>query len=68
MRNYTNTELKRRHDDKYAAIDDALDFAMANIDWKRRNKAEKSLVSWVKTYCLGLLLDDPPPPHGCEVL
>ena len=68
MGNYTNTELKRRHDDKYAAIDDALDEALAGIDWKRRNEAEKSLVAWVDTYCVGVMLDDPPPERGREVL
>ena len=25
-------------------------------------------MEWVKTYCLGLLLDDPPPEKGCKVL
>jgi hypothetical protein len=42
--------------------------AFEQIDWNRRNEAEKSLVKWVNTYCLGLVLDDAPPPKGEEVL
>lgn len=64
----SNTEAKRRYDDRMASIDDSLDFAFANIDWKRRNAAEKSIVKWVQTYCLGVLLDDAPPPKGKDVL
>lgn len=32
----TNTELKRRHDDKAASIDEELDKARANVDARRR--------------------------------
>lgn len=32
----TGFELKRRHDDKAASIDDELDQARAKIDWKFR--------------------------------
>ena len=32
----TGMELKRRHDDKAAAIDDELDKARAGVDAKRR--------------------------------
>lgn len=63
-----STEAKRRHDDLYASIDKPLDTARLEIDWERRNEAEKSLTNWVKTYCIGILLDDEPPPHGYEVL
>lgn len=64
----TSTEAKRKHDDMYASIDQQLDTARLEIDWERRNEAEKSLTNWVKTYCIGILLDDEPPPHGYEVL
>ena len=64
----TNAEAKRQFDDRAASIDQQLDEAFDNIDWKRRNKAEKSIGDWVNTYCLGLLLDDSPPPKGIEVL
>lgn len=40
----TGFEIKRRHDDKAASIDEELDKARAEIDWKRRRAAEKSLV------------------------
>ena len=64
----TNTELKRRHDDKAASIDEELDKARANVDVKRRADAEKSLVEWTKTYCVGVLLDEAPPPRGEQIL
>lgn len=64
----SGAELKQKHDDKLAAIDQRLDEARANIDWNRRNEAEKTLSKWVETYCLGILLDDMPPPRGIEVL
>ena len=43
----TSTEAKRRHDDKYASIDDKLDIARMQIDWERRRYAEESLEKWV---------------------
>ena len=64
----TNIEKQHRFLDKHASIDEQLDLAFANIDWKRRKAAEKSIVKWVQTYCLGLLLDDAPPPKGKDVL
>lgn len=64
----TTAERKQRFDDRAAAIDAQLDEAFQNIDWKRRNEAEKSIEKWVNTYCLSLLLDDAPPPKGIEVL
>ena len=64
----SGAEAKRKHDDKYASIDDKLDQAFAEIDWPRRKAAEKSIASWVQTYCIGILLDDAPPPKGKDVL
>ena len=64
----SNTEAKRRYDDRVASIDKELDEARRNIDTKRRHKAEKSLHDWVNTYCVGLLIDDPPPEKGCQIL
>lgn len=43
----TSTESKRKHDDIYASIDEKLDIARVQIDWKRRRNAEKSLEKWV---------------------
>lgn len=64
----TNIEKQRRFLESHAKIDETLENARASIDWKRRHKAERSLETWVKTYCVGLLLDDAPSKHGCEVL
>ena len=64
----TNLEKQHRYLDAHASIDEQLDDAFAEINWKRRNEAEKSIVKWVQTYCLSLLLDDAPPPKGKEVL
>lgn len=50
------------------SIDEELDKAFANIDWNRRRAAEKSLVNWVETYCVPLLLNDHPPQLGNKVL
>lgn len=62
------TEAKRRFDDKYASIDEKLEAARTAIDWDRRNAAEKSLVEWTRVYCVGMLLDEPPPPKGEAIL
>ena len=64
----TQTELNRRHNDNAAAIDTLMDEALAARNMRRRRKAEKSLAAWVKTYCIGLLLEDEPPPLGEKVL
>lgn len=45
-----------------------MDLAFSEIDWTRRNAAESTIEEWVKTYCVGLLLDDAPPPKGVDVL
>lgn len=64
----TNTEKSRRFKDRLASIDEDMDEAFENINWERRNKAEKSLVDWVNTYFIGLLYEDAPSIHGEEVL
>lgn len=43
----TNLEKQHRFQDRHASIDERLDEAFAEIDWKRRNEAEKSIVKWV---------------------
>ena len=63
-----NREAKRRFDDKQASIDQQLEQARLNIDWERRNEAEKTLAKWVCTYCIGLLIDDEPPERGKLIL
>ena len=65
----TQTELNRRFQDNAASIDSQLEEAWANVDWDRRNAAEKGgIVEWTKTYMLGLTLDEAPPPLGEEIL
>lgn len=49
-------------------IDEQLEEAYKKIDWNRRNFAEKSIVNFVKTYMVGLTLEDPPPKMGEVVL
>lgn len=43
----TNLEKQHRFLDAHASIDEKLDEAFGEIDWKRRNEAEKSIVKWV---------------------
>lgn len=64
----TNLENQHRVQDRAASIDEDLDKARRNIDKRRRAKAEKGLVEWTKTYCVGILLDEPPPPRGEQIL
>lgn len=62
------TERTNRHRDAHANIDPQLREARTKIDWKRRRKAEKSPAEWMKTYCLGTFIDDPPPPKGVKII
>ena len=64
----SNLEAQRRFQDKVCSIDKEMNVALACVDWERRKRAEKSLVDWVEEYCVGLVLDEPPPPKGEEVL
>jgi len=67
-RNQTALENTRRFADKAASIDDQLNEAIADINWERRTEAEKDIVTWINTYCVGILLDEAPPPRGEEIL
>ena len=42
------------------SIDALLDEAISKIDWNRREEASKSLVKFIQTYCIGLMVDDAP--------
>ena len=64
----TNLEIQRRHEDKISSIDEALDAALAAIDWKRRRNAERSFLSWIDTYCVGLMIEDAPSAKMREAL
>lgn len=64
----TNLEKQRKIDDEAASIDAAIEDAWKKVDWTRRNNAEIGLVEFVKTYLIGLTLDEPPSAKGEEVL
>ena len=61
-------EQKRKHDDKACSIDDAMDAALASVDWERRNRACKSFVDFTNTYMVGLMLEEPPSEKMVEVM
>lgn len=60
----SSTEASRKHKDAYASIDEELDEALSKINWERRNNAEADIITWIKTYCIGVFLDEPPSPIG----
>ena len=60
--------MTRRFAEKAASIDAELLEARSRINWERRKEAESDIVKWVNTYCIGVFLDDPPPPKGEEIL
>ena len=43
-----------------AAIDGELEEARKQIDWERRNRAEKSLTAFIETYLVGQLFETSP--------
>lgn len=60
---------KRQLRDAVVSIDNQLAEARAKIDWARRTAAEKSLEAWIRTYGIGVFINDPPPsPHGSKIL
>lgn len=64
----TGVEIKRRHDDVASMIDRELDKAFDLVNWNRRNKASKSLIEFIKTYFIGLMVDTPPSEKFVEAL
>ena len=59
----SGAERKRRHLEREASIDDALDAALDAIDWRRRSLASRSLHNFLRLYCMepmSRLLDYPP--------
>ncbi len=60
---------KRAMRDREIDITSQLVAARDKIDWSRRKNAEESLEAWMTTYCMGTLINDPPPkPHGSKIL
>ena len=49
----------RAIDDEALSIDRELQEALSNINWERREKAERSLADWAETYCVPALLYAP---------
>lgn len=68
IRRQQNRLNKRRFDDIASSIDQQLDQAFADINWERRKKASESLVSFIETYFIGLMIDDAPSPLFVEAL
>ncbi len=64
----SNLELQHEFQDRASSIDDELDAAMMKIDWKRRKRASKSLVDFIETYFIGLMIDTPPSSKFVEAL
>lgn len=64
----SGAEASRRHEDRLADITDDLMTARTKIDIARKLEAEKDIVKWVETYCVGLVLQSAPPPKGKEIL
>lgn len=62
--------LEAQHDfqDRASSIDIELDKAFEQINWDRRNKASKSLVDFINTYFIGLMVDTPPSEKFVDAL
>ena len=59
----SGAERKRRHLEREASIDDALDAALDAIDWRRRSLTSRSSLNFLRIYCMepmSRLLDYPP--------
>jgi hypothetical protein len=41
---------------------------MKHVDWKRRVKASRSLIDFINTYFVGLMVDTPPSAKFVEAL
>ena len=64
----SNLELQHEFQDRASAIDIELDEAFKHVDWKRRVKASRSLIDFIKTYFVGLMVDTPPSAKFVEAL
>ena len=65
----SNLQAQRDFQDRDCSIDAALEEAWKNVDWNRRNQAERGgIVEWTNTYMIGLTLEDSPPPLGQKIL
>lgn len=64
----TNSEKSRRHAVKIASIDEQLNEALKNINIKRKAKGSSSFLSFICTYCVGILLDTAPSGMMIDVI
>lgn len=64
----TQTEINRRFSDRQHSIDNEMNTLFSEINWERRKEAESDIIKWVKTYCIGIFLEDAPPERGEQVL
>ncbi len=53
---------KRKWQDEQASIDEEMGDALACIDQARRSRGTSSFLDFVKTYMVGLLIQDAPSP------
>lgn len=59
---------KQEYDDRQASIDADMEEAFNQINWRRRNRAGKSFVTFFRTYMVGLLVEDKPEEMYVKVL
>lgn len=64
----TASERSRRHQAKLASIDTQMNDAMGKIDWARRKTGSSSFLSFINTYCVGIMLDEPPSGKMIDVI
>lgn len=67
-RHESKAKIMRTRQEREAMIDAELDEARKHINWARRRRAESTPGLWLKTYGMGVFVDDAPPPYGVEVL
>ena len=70
----TGAERAADHVAKYQDIAADLDAALAGIDWKRRRRAERDFLYFLRAYCTnddhgaGAFLEIPPPPEMQQIV
>lgn len=64
----SNLEIQHEFQDRASTIDIEMNEAFGNINWERRNKASKTLVDFITTYFVGLMIDTPPSEKFVEAL
>lgn len=71
---YAERQAKSRAKSSHGDIAADLDAAIAEINWKRRHRAERDFLYFLKTYCTsddpnaGAFLEIQPPPEMCPII